>query len=49
MFSSRTHARFIAGVLSSSPPHLDPPPPCAPEVVLPPVGEEERGNVSEEV
>ena len=46
LFSSRTHLRFTAGVLSSSPPSLDPPPPCVPEVVLksPPVGEEKEEN-----
>ena len=48
LFSSHTHLRFIAGILSSSPPSLDPPPPCAPEVVLksPPVWEEKGGSVS---
>ena len=49
--SSRTHLRFTAGVLGSSPPSLnspDPSPPCVPEVVLksPPVGEERGGSVS---
>ena len=48
LFSSRTHLRFTAGVLSSSPPSLDSPPPCVPEVVLksPPGGEEKGGSVS---
>ena len=46
--SSRIHLRFTAGVLCSSPPSLDSPPPCAPEVVLksPPVWEEKGESLS---
>ena len=50
--SSYTHLRFTAGVLSSSPPSLDsPPPPCTPEVALEstPGGGGGRGEKGEHV